>query len=135
MAAVSSLAGAKFGFNLRSEASVVEIQRFEAMVSRNELFDHIKSNCLAIGAFYDAASARTQKLLLNGVILVDGYYFALPVSIGLGGESVTSEELYLALWRGFEGEGYCNGANELISGVEYDVENYQTFVRQGWSKV
>ena len=94
----SSLAGAKLGHNLRSEASVVEIQRFASMISRYELFDHIKHDALAIGTFYDAASARTQKLLLNGVIVVvGGYAMALPISIGLGGESVTSNELYLAL--------------------------------------
>ena len=75
----SSLAGAKLGHNLRSEASVVEIQRFASMISRYELFDHIKHDALAIGTFYDAASDRTQKLLLNGVIVVvGGYAMALP---------------------------------------------------------
>ena len=98
MTAGSSLAGAKLGHNLRSEASVVEIQRFASMISRNELFDNVKHNSLAIGTFYDAATARTQKLLLNGVIVVvDGYAMALPVSVGLGGESVSSNELYLSL--------------------------------------
>ena len=57
------------------------------MINRNE-------NCLAIRTFYDAASARTQKLLLNGVIhVLDGYAVASPVSIGLGGETVDGNEL------------------------------------------
>ena len=115
-----------FGYNLRSEASITQMQVFCGYVLRANLMNHIKT-ARVISLFSDAESARHDKLLLFGVhVPINGYACPLHLSVALGGSSVTGETLFDSLKHGITGDNILSGAAFSLLDLSDDFNQNDT---------
>ena len=112
-----------YGYNNRSEKSIVAMQIFAGFILRAKLMELLKT-ARVISLFSDAESCRHEKLLMYGVHLVlSGYCCPLPLCFALGGISTTGESIRESLIHGVTADNILSGGSQLIPELAADIND------------
>ena len=112
-----------YGYNNRSESSIVAMQVFSGFILRAKLMKLIE-NARVLSLFSDSESFRNDKLLMYGThIVISGYSCPLPLCFAWGGISVTGETLRDCLIHGVTADNILSGGSQMIPELAADLNN------------
>ena len=112
-----------YGYNNRSERSIVHMQIFTSFILRANLMDSI-NNARVLGLFSDAEHYRQDKLLMFGVhIVYNGYCCPLPLCFSFGGTTVTGQLIRDSLIHGVTADNIFNGGSQMIPELAVNLKD------------